>query len=71
MPSYALMLWRPRTRLDDTLDVLAAHGLAGFTGVLFIGCFAQLVWNGRANGLLYGHPGQLAWQAIAALAGPA
>jgi Amt family ammonium transporter len=39
-------------------------------GILFIGFFAQAVWNGRANGLLYGHPAQLGWQALAALAGP-
>ncbi|MDE3070902.1 MAG: ammonium transporter, partial [Acidobacteriota bacterium] len=26
---------------------------------------------GRANGLLFGHPAQLGWQAVAALAGPA
>src|SRR5205807_4101811 len=37
LPSYALIVWRPRTRLDETLDVLAAHGLAGLTGILFIG----------------------------------
>jgi Amt family ammonium transporter len=71
LPSYSAILWRPRTRLDETLDVLAAHGLAGFTGIVFIGFFAQLIWNGRANGLLYGHPGQLAWQAIAAVTAPA
>ncbi len=71
LPSYAVILWRPRTRLDETLDVLAAHGLAGLTGILFVGFFAQLSWNGRANGLLYGHPGQLGWQALAALAAPA
>ncbi len=71
LPSYALILWRPRTRLDETLDVLAAHGLAGLTGILFIGFFAQLSWNGMSNGLLYGNPSQLGWQAIAALAGPA
>ena len=59
LPSYALIVWRPRTRLDETLDVLAAHGLAGFTGILFIGFFAQLSWNGASNGLLYGHPGLL------------
>lgn len=71
LPSYAFILWRPRTRLDETLDVLAAHGLAGLTGILFIGFFAQLSWNGVANGLLFGHAAQLGWQAIAALAGPA
>jgi Amt family ammonium transporter len=70
LPSYALIVWRPRTRLDETLDVLAAHGLAGMTGILFIGFFAQRSWNGVSNGLLYGHPGQLGWQAIAALVAP-
>jgi Amt family ammonium transporter len=71
LPSYAVILWRPRTRLDETLDVLAAHGLAGFTGILFIGFFAQVAWNGQSNGLVYGHPKLLGWQAIAAVAGPA
>jgi Amt family ammonium transporter len=71
LPSYALIVWRPTTRLDETLDVLAAHGLAGFTGILFIGFFAQHSWNGLSNGLLFGHSAQLGWQALAALAGPA
>ncbi len=71
LPSYAFIVWRPRTRLDETLDVLAAHGLAGLTGILFIGFFAQHSWNGVSNGLLFGHPGQLGWQALAVLAGPA
>ncbi|MEA2299127.1 MAG: ammonium transporter, Amt family [Solirubrobacteraceae bacterium] len=70
LPSYALIVWRPRTRLDETLDVLAAHGLAGLTGILFIGFFAQHAWNGVSNGLLYGHPGQLGWQAVAGLVAP-
>jgi ammonium transporter, Amt family len=71
LPSYAIIVWRPRTRVDETLDVLAAHGIAGFTGILFIGFVAQLSWNGASNGLFYGDPGQLGWQAIAAMAGPA
>lgn len=71
LPSYALIQWRPRTRLDETLDVLAAHGLAGFTGILFIGFVAQHSWNGVSNGLFYGHGHLLAWQAIAAAVGPA
>jgi Amt family ammonium transporter len=70
LPSYALIVWRPRTRLDETLDVLAAHGLAGMTGILFIGFVAQHSWNGVSNGLLYGHPGQLGWQGVAALVAP-
>jgi Amt family ammonium transporter len=71
LPSYALIQWRPRTRLDETLDVLGAHGLAGLTGILFIGFFAQRSWNRVSSGLLYGHPGQLGWQALAAVVGPA
>jgi ammonium transporter, Amt family len=70
-PSYAAIMWRPRTRLDETLDVLAAHGLAGFTGIICIGFFAQRSWNGTSNGLLYGHAGLLGWQGVAAVAAPA
>ena len=71
LPSYAIIVWRPRTRVDETLDVLAAHGTAGLTGILFLGFVAQLSWNGVSNGLLYGNARQLGWQAIAGLAGPA
>jgi ammonium transporter, Amt family len=71
LPSYAIIVWRPRTRIDETLDVLAAHGMAGLTGILFLGFTAQLSWNGVANGFLYGNARQLGWQAIAGLAAPA
>jgi Amt family ammonium transporter len=71
LPSYALIVWRPRTRLDETLDVLAAHGLAGLFGILFIGFFAQEAWNGVSDGLLYGNASQLADQALAVLVTPA
>jgi Amt family ammonium transporter len=57
--------------VDETLDVLAAHGIAGFTGILFIGFFAQAGWNGVSDGLLYGNAGQLLDQVLAALAAPA
>jgi len=70
LPSYAFIAWRPRSRLDETLDVLAAHGLAGFTGILFIGFFASLAWNGVSNGLVYGNAAQLGHQALAALVAP-
>ena len=70
LPSYAVIVWRPRTRVDETLDVLAAHGIAGLTGILFIGFFAQNSWNGVADGLVYGDAAQLGWQALAALAAP-
>jgi len=71
IPSYAVIVLRPRTRVDETLDVLAAHGTAGMTGILFAGVFASASWNGVADGLLYGDAGTLGWQALAAVATPA
>jgi ammonium transporter, Amt family len=70
LPSYAVIVWRPRTRVDETLDVLAAHGIAGFTGILFIGFFAQADWNGISDGLIYGESALLGDQALAALVAP-
>ncbi|MDQ4049401.1 MAG: ammonium transporter [Actinomycetota bacterium] len=70
LPSYAVIVWRPRTRVDETLDVLAAHGIAGITGILFIGFFAQRSWNDVSDGLLYGNAAQLGDQALAVLAAP-
>jgi Amt family ammonium transporter len=70
LPSYAFIQWRPRTRLDETLDVLAAHGMSGFFGILFIGFFAQASWNGIGDGLFFGDPGQLWDQALAVLTAP-
>jgi len=71
IPSYGIIVWRTRTRVDETLDVLAAHGTAGFFGILFIGFFAQEAWNGVSDGLFYGNAAQLGDQALAALAAPA
>jgi len=71
LPCYAVIVWRPRTRVDETLDVLAAHGIAGFTGILFLGLVAQIGWNGVADGLLYGDAGQFWSQALGAAVAPA
>ena len=71
LPCYGVIAWRTRTRVDETLDVLAAHGIAGFTGILFIGFFAQLSWNGVSDGFVFGNAAQLADQAKAAVAAPA
>jgi Amt family ammonium transporter len=71
LPSYFFIMYRPRTKLDETLDVLAAHGMAGFFGILFIGFFAQKGWNGLSDGLLYGNSDQLLDQVLAVLTGPA
>jgi Amt family ammonium transporter len=66
-PSYFGLLFRARTRLDDSLDVVAAHGLGGTVGALLTGVLAERAWNGSADGALFGHPGQLGVQALAAL----
>jgi len=68
VPSYYGLLWRAKTNLDDSLDVVAAHGVGGTVGALLTGVFAQKSLNGIADGLLFGNPGQLATQAIAVAA---
>ena len=67
-PSYFGLIIRARTSLDDSLDVVAAHGLGGTVGALLTGVFAQKAMNGVADGLLFGNPGQLGIQAAAVLA---
>lgn len=67
VPSYFAILRRSRSRLDDSLDVAAAHGVGGLVGALLTGVLARAVWGG-ADGLLAGNPGQLAAQAIAVVA---
>jgi Amt family ammonium transporter len=71
VPSYFLIVWRPRTRLDESLDVLAAHGAAGLLGTAFIGLAAQKGWNGLADGAFYGDVSQLGKQLVAVAAAPA
>jgi Amt family ammonium transporter len=66
-PSYFAILYRSRTRLDDSLDVFAGHGIGGLTGALLTGVLAQKVWGGT-DGLLYGNPAQLGKQAVGSLA---
>ena len=67
-PSYFALIARARTSLDDSLDVVAAHGLGGTVGALLTGVFARKAFNGVADGLFFGHPAQLGIQAIAVAA---
>jgi Amt family ammonium transporter len=71
VPSYYALVWRVRTRLDDSLDVVAAHGLGGTVGALLTGVFAEKAWNTTTDGLLFGNPAQLGIQAVAVLAAAA
>ena len=61
---YAILFVRGGKKVDDSLDVLACHGIGSTWGVLATGIFASI----GAAGLLYGNPGQLAVQFIAVVA---
>jgi Amt family ammonium transporter len=69
VPSYICLIIRAKTSLDDSLDVVAAHGVGGTVGALLTGVFAQKALNDAGNdGALFGNPGQLAIQGAAVLA---
>jgi Amt family ammonium transporter len=61
-PSYFALLYRAKTKLDDSLDVVAAHGLGGATGAILTGVFADAAWSGGPTGLIGGHAAQVGTQ---------
>ncbi len=67
--TYLMLLFRSkRTRIDDTLDVWAAHGMGGLVGAILTGVFAEKIINSAGNnGLLFGNPSQL-WTQVLAVA---
>lgn len=60
---YAGVVLKIRLGYDDSLDVVAIHGVGGFTGILATGLFASV----GAQGLFFGNPGQFAIQAVLAV----
>jgi ammonium transporter, Amt family len=68
IPSYFAIQVRAKTSLDDSLDVIAAHGVGGTVGALLTGIFAQKALNGVADGVLFGNPKQFLIQGTAVLA---
>src|SRR5688572_9046861 len=68
VPSYFGLIYRAKTSLDDSLDVVAAHGIGGTVGALLTGVFAQKALNGLADGALFGNPAQLGIQVTAVAA---
>jgi Amt family ammonium transporter len=57
--------WRAgRTRIDDSLDVFACHGVGGLWGSIATGIFASATIGG-VSGALFGNPGQLVAQLVA------
>jgi Amt family ammonium transporter len=67
VPSYFGILLRSKTSLDDSLDVVAAHGLGGTVGALLTGVFADKALNGAFDGALFGNPNQVLLQGAAVL----
>jgi len=58
--------WRAgRSRIDDTLDVFACHGIGGMIGAISVGLFATTLVNPSVQGLLYGNIAQLGVQGLA------
>jgi ammonium transporter, Amt family len=68
VPSYFALILRARTSLDDSLDVVAAHGVGGTVGALLTGVFAERSLNGVFDGAIAGNPGQVLIQGTAVLA---
>jgi Amt family ammonium transporter len=68
VPSYFALILRAKTSLDDSLDVVAAHGVGGTVGALLTGVFAERSLNGVFDGALYGNPGQILIQGTAVVA---
>jgi len=60
---YAIIIIRGSKKVDDSLDVLACHGIGSTWGVLATGIFATI----GATGLLAGNSWQFAVQAIAVI----
>jgi len=65
-PSYGALSIRPRTRLDDSLDVFAGHGLGGISGAILTGVFASSTFG--PPGALEGQAKLLGIQMVAVLA---
>jgi Amt family ammonium transporter len=60
--------WRAgRSRIDDTLDVFACHGIGGIIGAVSVGLFATAMVNPAVSGLFYGNAAQLGIQVLAVL----
>ena len=62
---YYAVRWRPRTGLDDSLDVMGVHGVGGIWGALATGIFASAAVGAPEfrEGLLYGE-WRLLWDQV-------
>ncbi len=57
---YCMAFRAKKTRIDESLDVWAVHGMGGTFGTLVVGFFASIALNSAGgNGLFYGHATQV------------
>ncbi len=52
LPCYFAIMWRSKTSLDDSLDVLGSHGLGGIIGSLLTGVFVSRAWGAEVDASL-------------------
>jgi Amt family ammonium transporter len=63
---YHMMILRPKTGIDESLDVFAVHGMGGIWGAIATGIFCSAAVGGTSkNGLIYGNPKQVLLQLVA------
>lgn len=64
--SYAAILFfKHLLKIDDSLDVTSVHGVTSIIGTLSIGFFGSKAVNPQGqDGVIYGHPIQLAYQLL-------
>ncbi|MFH1347264.1 MAG: ammonium transporter [Candidatus Margulisiibacteriota bacterium] len=66
--SYYVIVLRMKLRIDESLDVFACHGMGSFWGIIATGIFASKAINpAGADGLLFGNPGLVWIQLLAAV----
>jgi Amt family ammonium transporter len=66
--SYGAILLKTNFDYDDSLDVFGVHGIGGAFGALCVGLFAKAGISGDLNGLFYGNPSLLGYQALSLVA---
>lgn len=66
IPYFSVAWIKPKLGYDDSLDAFGIHGVAGTMGAILTGVFADPAINEAGTGLLFGNPGQLMTQILAA-----
>ncbi|MGV8073043.1 MAG: ammonium transporter [Syntrophobacteraceae bacterium] len=65
---YGAISLKPKLGYDDALDVVGVHAVGGIWGALATGLFASKLINpAGADGLFFGNPSQLGFQALSVM----